>query len=266
MERVPRRQRRQGPSSLPVFVRPPLWVLGTSARCRATSGLNVGTAKRTWTAWWWLEHVFIFTYIGDNHPNWLIIDIFQRSWNHQPVKAPFQVRPIFYGGIETMKFHGCGLLCCTVKMKAFKVSLWACVARLLSYSNMIQCGSFATLSAFHPTWARWCSADRVMGFPVRFFLIEYGSLRFFFSFWKNIKENRMTFEDQDKEISISSSHQYFGNVDRMKIKKILLSRVCLALPRCIANSYVLQQSQRRVGKLRCGPGRSPNLSRCPRHR
>ena len=35
---------------------------------------------------WWFGTFFIFPYIGNNHPNWLIFfNIFQRGWNHQPV-------------------------------------------------------------------------------------------------------------------------------------------------------------------------------------
>ena len=32
---------------------------------------------------WWFGTFFIFPYIGNNSPNWLIF--FQRGWNHQPV-------------------------------------------------------------------------------------------------------------------------------------------------------------------------------------
>ena len=32
---------------------------------------------------WWFGTFFIFPYIGNSNPNWLI---FQRGWNHQPVE------------------------------------------------------------------------------------------------------------------------------------------------------------------------------------
>ena len=32
-----------------------------------------------------LEHeLYEFPYMGNNHPNWLVTNIFQRGWNHQP--------------------------------------------------------------------------------------------------------------------------------------------------------------------------------------
>jgi hypothetical protein len=36
-----------------------------------------------------LEHVFMFPYIGNNHPNWLS-HIFQKGWNHQPAITWFR--------------------------------------------------------------------------------------------------------------------------------------------------------------------------------
>ena len=36
---------------------------------------------------WWFGSFFIFPYIGNNHPNWLLTNIFQRGWNHQPAST-----------------------------------------------------------------------------------------------------------------------------------------------------------------------------------
>jgi hypothetical protein len=36
---------------------------------------------------WWFGSFFIFPYIGNNHPYWLLTNIFQRGWNHQPAST-----------------------------------------------------------------------------------------------------------------------------------------------------------------------------------
>ena len=69
------------------------WEVGNVAAAAGAEGLDFGATNwEPWRPWrlswtrdttgWWFGTFFIFPYIGNNHPNWLI---FQRGSNHQPV-------------------------------------------------------------------------------------------------------------------------------------------------------------------------------------